>query len=370
MHNSLFFPRLAICLLLLVAPSHLMAVDKPTETMAEPPVATETKTFKESAFSKALVAGKYVIPAADGHWNWGMAPIYDENGKLHVFNSVIPSKNNMGGWKTRSKIGHYTADQPEGPYKFEGFAFASDESTYHNPQISKVGDTYVLVFMMNRYKEEKGSRQEVGLATAKSLDGPWTESPLNPVIPAAGRLGDANINHASNPTFVAAPDGTFRIYYKSMTDELPAKQGFREISLAVAEQIEGPYVNHTENPLISYADKKLDIEDPYAFYYDGSYFMIVEDRLGVADMLTGKTPQGKNGGYRPGLIYKSHDGIDWGEPEIAYQTNEFYFGDKLGRSERPSILWKAGVPECLFLACHDDNPTAGYFLRIKDWKGE
>ena len=77
----------------------------------------------------------------------------------------------------------------------------------------------------------------------------------------------------------------------------------------------------------------------------------------------------QNGGYRPRLIYTSKDGIDWGVPEIGYQTNEIYFGAKLARSERPSVLWKDGKPECLFLACHDDDPTAGYFVRIENWKG-
>ena len=76
----------------------------------------------------------------------------------------------------------------------------------------------------------------------------------------------------------------------------------------------------------------------------------------------------QNSGYRPRLIYTSKDGIDWGVPEIGYQTNEIYFGAKLARSERPSVLWKDGKPECLFLACHDD-PTAGYFVRIENWKG-
>ena len=78
----------------------------------------------------------------------------------------------------------------------------------------------------------------------------------------------------------------------------------------------------------------------------------------------------KNGGYRPGLIYKSKDGIDWGLPEVGYKTNEIYFGATLARSERPHILWKNGKPECLFLACHDEDPTAGYFLRIENWEGD
>jgi len=47
-------------------------------------------TIKESSFCKSLVVGKYILPAKEGWWNWGMAPIYDEDGKLHIFNSSIP----------------------------------------------------------------------------------------------------------------------------------------------------------------------------------------------------------------------------------------------------------------------------------------
>ncbi|WP_372845621.1 glycoside hydrolase family protein [Pontiella sp.] len=323
-----------------------------------------------SAFCQAQVPGKYILEAEAGSWTWGMAPIYDEAGRLHIFNSVIPKD---GSWIRNSKIVHWVADGLEGPYTLLGNVFASDDASYHNPQISKVGDTYVLVFLLNRYNDENGSMQEVGLATAKSLDGPWTESPLNPVIPASGTLNGANIIHASNPTFVTTPEGKYRIYYKVMTDKNPAKKGFREIAFAESSKIEGPYVNFEGNPVISYQDKQLDIEDPYAFYYKGRYYMIVEDRRGVKDMLEGKPmPEGKikNGGYRPGLIYQSKDGIDWGIPKVGYLTNELYFGDTLARSERPSILWKDGRPECLFLACHDDKPSAGYYVKIVNWEGE
>ncbi|VGO15449.1 hypothetical protein PDESU_04032 [Pontiella desulfatans] len=323
-----------------------------------------------SSFCQAQVPGEYVLEAEEGTWTWGMAPIYDEAGKLHIFNSIIPRS---GSWIKNSRIAHWVADRPEGPYTFLGNVFASDDASYHNPQISKVGDTYVLVFLLNRHRDENGSKQEVGIATAKSPDGPWTESPLNPIIPAAGVLNGYQIVHASNPTFVVTPEGTFRIYYKTMTDALPIKKGFREIAFAESDTIEGPYVNYAHNPVISYADKQLDIEDPYAFYYNGMYYMIVEDRQGVKNMLEGNPiPAGqlKKGGYRPGLIYQSKDGIDWGEPKVGYLTNEMYFGHKLARSERPSILWKDGKPECLFLACHDEKPSAGYFVRINNWNGE
>lgn len=323
-------------------------------------------SIKESTFVKSHVAGDYILDAPEGWWHWCMAPIYDTSGKLHVFMSAIP---NDGSWIKDSKIVHYTAKSPEGPYTFVDTTFASKTHTYHNPQISQVEDTYVLVYLL-KSRDTPGFNQEIGIATSKSLDGPWTESPNNPIIKASGVQADgANIVHASNPTFLQDKDGKFRIYYKSISDAFGIKK-HREISLAISDHIEGPYKNYSENPLISYADKDLDIEDCYAFYYKGMYYMIVEDRKGVRNMLEGNpipANEIKAGGNRPGLIYKSEDGINWGRPEIGYKTNEQYFGDELARTERPHILWKNGEPEYLFLACHDEDPSAGFFVKIDGW---
>lgn len=206
------------------------------------PVFTVT-AVDASKFVQSLEPGPFILPSEPGSWTWGMAPIYDEAGRVHVFNSVIPD---AGTWVKDSKIVHWVADQAEGPY-----------------------DVY------------------------------------------------------------------------------------------------------PENPLISYADQGIDIEDPYAFAYNGQYYMILEDRQNVKGLLEG-SQEGKAqpGGFRPGLIYQSADGLDWGIPKVGYLTNEIYYGHALARSERPSILWKDGQPEYLFLACHDDDSTAGYILKINDWKGE
>jgi hypothetical protein len=319
-----------------------------------------------SSFCESLVPGKFILPAKEGWWNWGMAPIYDENGKLHIFNSCIPymGKKGMGYWQSKSIINHYVADSVEGPYELLGTVFSSDEATYHNPQISKVGDTYVLVFLWK--PAAPGSLQSIGIATAKSLDGPWTESPLNPIIKPIE--GTPNAAHASNPTFLVDQDGKFRIYYKSMAEG----SDYREISLAVSDRIEGPYVNHSANPLISYRELGLDIEDPYAFFYNDTYYMIVEDRMAVKNALEGNPISEnkiKRGGSRPGLFYASKDGIQWGRPEIGYLTDEQYFGRELSRSERPHILWKEGKPEYLFLANHGSN-EAGYYLKVEGWTSE
>ena len=320
--------------------------------------------IKESAFAKSLVPGKFILPAKDGWWNWGMAPIYDEEGKLHIFNSSIPFKgeSGMGFWKTKSVINHYVADSIEGPYKLLGTVFSSDQRTYHNPQISKVGDTYVLVFLWKSV--EKGSLQSIGMATAKSLNGPWIENPNNPIIrPTPGKPNEA---HASNPTFLVDREGKFRIYYKSMSE----RRGFREISMAIADQIDGPYVDSPENPLISFKEMERDIEDPYAFFYQDTYYMIVEDRMDVASELSGKpSVDAKLGGNRPGLLFKSKDGIRWERPEFSYNTVDHYFEKELSRSERPHILWKDGKPEYLLLANHEHD-NAGFYLKIENWNGD
>lgn len=317
---------------------------------------------EESKFVNSLVPGPFILPSDSDAWTWGMAPIYDDAGRVHIFNSIIP---NDGSWIEDSKIAHWVADQPEGPYTLLGDVFACDEASYHNPQVSKVGETFVLVYLLNRYTDANGSKQEVGIATARSLMGPWVESPHNPILKAT----EANGQHASNPTFVATPEGQFRIYFKTMTTH--EGKVYREISLATSGAIEGPYEVYAKNPLISYAEHKVDIEDPYAFYYNGKYYMILEDRQNVKGLLLGtKDGKARPGGWRPGLIYQSEDGIDWGLPKVGYQTNEHYFGHELARSERPSILWKDGKPDYLYLACHDKDPTAGYILKIEGWEGE
>lgn len=322
-------------------------------------------TIKESSFVKSLVPGEFILPAEEGWWNWGMSPIYDEDNKLHVFMSTIP---NSGSWIKDSKIVHFVADTPKGPYQFVDTTFSSPSATYHNPQVSKVGDRYVMVYLI---KDRTTPRiaQQIGIATTKSLNEPWVESPHNPILKASGTMDGATIIHASNPTFLIDEDGKYRIYYKSITDKYKPNH-YREISMAVSDNLEGPYKNYQENPLISYADMGIDIEDPYAFYYKGMYYLIVEDRMDVKSALEGHPKSlGKkeHGGKRPGLIYQSKDGIHWDRPQIGYNTNSHYFNHELARSERPNILWKDGKPEYLFLACHDEDPTAGYFLKIEGW---
>lgn len=56
------------------------------------------------------------ILETEGWYVWCIAPIYDNEGKVHVFYSRWPATRGMGGWLNSSEIAHAVADQPEGPY--------------------------------------------------------------------------------------------------------------------------------------------------------------------------------------------------------------------------------------------------------------
>ena len=325
------------------------------------------KQLKVSSFCESLEPVHRILE--DPGWtNWDMAPIYDESGNVHLFVGRWPRD---GDWLVNAQIVHAVADKAEGPFVVLDTVFQNDTITYYNPQINLVDGLYVMVYA---YKERSLPRmnQQVGLATSSSLEGPWEPSPHNPVLFPSGIPGTFDCMHASNPSFHKDTDGKFRIYYKSASDQ-PGAPFIRTISLAISNNIEGPYIPHPDNPLISYAEYGLDVEDPYNFFYKGKYYMILEDRMDVASTYT-DTPADPDtvrpGGWRPGLIYESEDGVHWEDPEIGHMTNAFYFNEPLKRIERPHILWKDGEPEYLYmsLAGGKYDLASGAILKINNWK--
>ncbi|MBM3861318.1 MAG: glycosyl hydrolase family 43 [Verrucomicrobia bacterium] len=318
-----------------------------------------------SAFCWALSGGTRILES--GEWyTWCCAPIYGEDGKVHVFVARWPSKTKMRGWLTDSELVHAVADQPEGPYTVLGTILKGGDDAWfrsiYNPNVHRVGDRYVLVFA-----GQTDGLQQIGLATASSLSGPWTTDRKKPMIACSGKPGSWNCTHASNPSFVAAPDGRFYLYYKGMSDAVPK---LRTIGVAVADRLEGPYREHPGNPLLSYVDRGLDIEDPYAFYYRGRFYLIAEDRMGIAGVSGSTTGKPHEGGVRPGLFYESADGFSWGAPQIGYMTNDFYMREPRERFERPQILWKDGKTVCLFLALSGGKhrTSSPAVLKIGDWR--
>ncbi|MFY8327630.1 hypothetical protein [Pseudoalteromonas sp. ZZD1] len=91
-------------------------------------------TSEKLAETKSTLSEATTMPAPQASWLVGMAPIYDEDGKLHIFDVSVP-KNTQ--WAIGSKIVHWVADRPDGPYTLVGKVLGSDDASYKTVCITR-----------------------------------------------------------------------------------------------------------------------------------------------------------------------------------------------------------------------------------------
>lgn len=326
----------------------------------------------ESAFARNLESGRRLLET-DGYYVWGSSPIYDRDGRVHVFYSRWKAEYGMGGWIHKSEIARAVADRPEGPYTFQEVVLFPrgeghwDGTTCHNPHINEVDGKYYLFYMGN--SNRKTDTKRIGLAMANSLEGPWSR-PDAPLL-EAGEEGSWDDHCTTNPSFVRHPDGRCFLYYKSWnTYEYenytnPKIRGNRKYGLAIAAHPEGPYKKYEGNPIIDYSDRgnNIQAEDGFVWYEEGKFKMLMRD-MGIYN-------------HQYGLYLESKDGINFpGQPRIAYYETDRYFRQppkpkhlsKYGRFERPQILFKNGKPQYLFLASQGGKymTSSAYLFKINN----
>lgn len=314
---------------------------------------TKPEAYPEQAISNFCRRLKPIgrILELEDYYVWCNTPIADDDGKIHVFYSRWPSRKGMGGWINSCEIAHAVADSPEGPYTTVDIPLAPrgkgywDATTCHNPHIQRVGDTFYLFYMGN--SNGKTSTKRIGLATAKSLEGPWIR-PDQPLL-EPGVEGSWDDHCTTNPSYIAHPNGESWLYYKSWntadyTNGSGRIRGNRKYGLAVAHSIDGPYKRHAENPLVDYSGlgENRQCEDAYVWREGGLFKMITRD-MGVFN-------------HDVGLYLESRDGIQWSKPQIAYYELAHYFDQppapkhlrRYGRLERPQLLFQGDRPTHLF----------------------
>ncbi|MFV0469373.1 MAG: glycoside hydrolase family protein [Dysgonomonas sp.] len=325
---------------------------------------------KISDFAKKLKPIGRILESKD-YYVWCCAPIYGEDGKVHVFYSRWLKKYGMGGWINKCEIAHAVADSPEGPYTTLGTVLAPrpgyfDATSCHNPHIQKIDSTYYLFYMGT--SDGTVYTKRIGLAKSKSLDGPWLRSD-NPVLDA-GEVGEWDDCCTTNPAFIKhSIDSKAWLYYKSWNKEayLSEKGNIRanrKYGLAVADSIEGPYKRYEGNPVIDfskYGDNKQ-VEDAYVYTENGKYKMLMRD-MGYFD-------------HTVGLIFESEDGLSWSEPKIAWFGADAYLEEapapshlkRYGRFERPQLLMKDGKPQYLFNAMQGGKyeTSSGFIFKIEN----
>jgi hypothetical protein len=328
------------------------------------------ETPVESDFSKKLKPVGRALEE-EGYYVWCNTPIYGKDGKVHVFYSRWPEKYGMSGWIHKCEIAHAVADSPESEFKHvetilkprEGYF---DATTCHNPHIQYIDGKYCLFYMGN--SNGKTNTKRIGLATADSLNGPWSR-PDKPLL-EAGKPGDWDDHCTTNPAFLKHPNGEYWLYYKSWNTNEYEKaagkriRGNRKYGLAIANNVTGPYIKYENNPVIDFSvlGNNEQLEDAFVWMENGKFYLIARD-MGFFN-------------HDYGLIFESEDGLHWKQPKIAYYEASHYIHQppapkhlsRYGRFERPQILMKNGKPEYLFTTSQGGkyNTASSFIFKIEN----
>lgn len=334
-------------------------------TAATAPDMGGSSAYPLSDFAKRLRPIGRILEL-EGYYVWCNSPIEDASGRTHLFFSRWRAKKNMGGWINGCEIAHAVADRPEGPFTVLGTILAPrggthwDATTCHNPHIQKVGDRYALFYIGT--SNGRTDTKRIGLALAPSLDGPWTR-PDQPLL-EPGPAGAWDDHCTTNPSFVRHPNGEYWLFYKSWNTAeydsgTPPIRGNRKYGIAIANQLEGPYRRHPQNPVIDFSRRgnNRQCEDAYVWYEAGGFKAVARD-MGIFS-------------HDVGLYLESRDGLTWSEPTVAFRPYRAYAEQppapkhlsKYGRFERPQVLLRNGRPAYLFTTSQGGRyETASPFL--------
>jgi hypothetical protein len=309
----------------------------------------------------------------DDYWVWGASVVKGEDGRYHMFASRWPKKYPFFvGYIFNSEVVRAVSDKPEGPFTFQEVVLPARGSEFwdgrmtHNPTIHKHGDTYLLFYIgttfegespepdsirkplsanMEQFRRETYGKIRIGMATSKSVYGPWKRMDEPVLQPRPGKWDD---NVTTNPAPCVASDGSILLVYRSNV----RGKGTR---LGVAKA-EGP-----GQPFTRIRDSYMDfhVEDPYIWWVNDHYEMIAKDQSGT---LTEE--------YHAGVHATSKNGINWqiSQPAKAYsRIIQWDDGTQLnsGSFERPQLLIENGRPLCLYCATGDGS--GGFNNAITTW---
>lgn len=328
-------------------------------------------SFKNPFEGKLLPAPRGGGFRMDDYYIWcGSVVRSHEDGKYYMFASRWPKSLGFGwNWLFHSEVVRAVSDTPYGPFTYDGTVLPQRGAQYfdgkntHNPMIRYWNGTYYLYYMgctyygeppkegdphTGAFAEEVWNRKRIGLATSKSVKGPFVRRDDPILLPRDCSHWDCTIT--TNPAVAILPDGTTYMLYKSRS-YVGAKL---QIGVAVAPSPESPFTRLSENPIFANDDSGFSVEDPYLWYADGYFHLIIKDNFH-----NGST--GVTGVWGSGFYARSRDCLNWELPEkpLVY-SRKIKFDDgtekDMPNAERPFVLFdETGNPVCLYLATGDGD---------------
>lgn len=327
-----------------------------------------------SRLQPAPVGGGF---AMDDYWVWCGSAVEGEDGLWHMFAARWPRRLPFfEGYLTHSEVVHAVSPTPCGPYTFRDIALPPrgekfwDGQMTHNPTIHKSGDTYLLFYIGTTYpgpqlpipepgteahrlhKSPAGTydRIRIGMATSKSLNGPWERSDRPVFQPDAPGKWDGSI--VTNPAPCVRGDGKILLIYRAN-----APGGLR-LGVALADDFRSPFRRLLDEPIPTFTDD-FHVEDPFVWWEKDHYEMLAKDLRGK---ITGEIYSGAHAYSADGIDWKLFDApqaysrtVRWDDGTVTYQ----------GALERPSLLFHRGKPVCL-LAATGDGP-GGFNHCTRTW---
>ena len=117
------------------------------------------------------------------------------------------------------------------------------------PNILVAQDKYWLFYTGTSRKFKKGFSPDskIGIAVSDSPNGPWKRLESNPALSNSENRDDFD-SHLVDDACLIAREGKYWFYYKGR--QLGKGPGQTQMGLAIADQPQGPYVRHTNNPVI------------------------------------------------------------------------------------------------------------------------
>ncbi len=319
----------------------------------------------ENPFIKRIQA----VPVLGGfkmqdYYVWCASAILGEDGKYHMFASCWEKELGFGAnWLFNCKIAHAISTEPQGPYKFSSFVFERRHKSYfdamnqHNPCIKYHDGTYYLYYFGTTYGGdvptaateitaerfvEVWNKKRIGVATSKSVYGPWVR-PEKPLLePRDCSFWDCTCT--TNPCVAILPGGKTYMIYKSRSGcERPLQLG-----VAVADSPNGKFERLTNEPIFKFENPKQFVEDPFIWYKDGKFSLLMKDDF--RDESGGIT-----GEWGAGIYAESDDCINWkiAQNPKAYSRKLLWDDGTVtvqNHLERPNLLFSNGEPTHLFAA--------------------